>query len=69
MVATTLEALAQGDRMVGVVTHVTELAERVPVRFRVARERQDLHRRPRGTVRGGDGPDVADGPVMTSGTG
>jgi exonuclease SbcC len=37
VVATTLEALAQGDRMVGVVTHVTELAERVPVRFRVAR--------------------------------
>jgi len=37
VVATTLEALAQGDRMVGVVTHVTELAERVPVRFRVAK--------------------------------
>jgi exonuclease SbcC len=37
VVATTLEALAQGDRMVGVVTHVTELAERVPVRFRVTR--------------------------------
>ena len=37
VVATTLEALAQGDRMVGVVTHVTELAERVPVRFRVVR--------------------------------
>ena len=37
VVATTLEALAQGDRMVGVVTHVAELAERVPVRFRVAR--------------------------------
>ena len=37
VVATTLEALAQGDRMVGIVTHVAELAERVPVRFRVAR--------------------------------
>lgn len=37
VVATTLEALAQGDRMVGVVTHVGALAERVPVRFRVAR--------------------------------
>jgi exonuclease SbcC len=36
-VATTLEALAQGDRMVGLVTHVAELAERVPVRFRVTR--------------------------------
>lgn len=37
VVAATLEALAQGDRMVGVVTHVAELAERVPVRFRVTR--------------------------------
>jgi exonuclease SbcC len=37
VVASTLETLAQGDRMVGVVTHVTELAERVPVRFRVTR--------------------------------
>ena len=37
VVATTLEALAHGDRMVGVVTHVAELAERVPVRFRVTR--------------------------------
>jgi exonuclease SbcC len=37
VVATTLESLAQGDRMVGVVTHVAELAERVPVRFRVTR--------------------------------
>ena len=37
VVATTLETLAQGERMVGVVTHVTALAERVPVRFRVAR--------------------------------
>ena len=37
VVAATLEALAEGDRMVGVVTHVTALAERVPVRFRVAR--------------------------------
>jgi DNA repair protein SbcC/Rad50 len=37
VVATTLEALAQGQRMVGVVTHVTALAERVPVRFRVTR--------------------------------
>jgi DNA repair protein SbcC/Rad50 len=37
VVASTLETLAQGERMVGVVTHVTALAERVPVRFRVAR--------------------------------
>lgn len=36
-VAVTLERLAQGDRMVGVVTHVQGLAERVPTRFRVSR--------------------------------
>jgi exonuclease SbcC len=33
-----LESLAAGgDRMVGVVTHVGALAERVPVRFAVSR--------------------------------
>ena len=37
VVATTLETLAQGERMVGIVTHVPALAERVPVRFRVTR--------------------------------
>lgn len=38
-VAATLEALAaQGDRMVGVVTHVSALAERVPVRFEVRKD-------------------------------
>ena len=37
-VATTLERLASdSDRMVGVVTHVPALAERVPVRFVVRR--------------------------------
>jgi DNA repair protein SbcC/Rad50 len=37
-VASTLERLAaDSDRMVGVVTHVSELAERVPVRFVVKR--------------------------------
>ena len=38
MVATTLETLAQSQRMVGVITHVTALAERVPVRFVVNRD-------------------------------
>ncbi|WP_329315387.1 SMC family ATPase [Streptomyces sp. NBC_01278] len=37
-VADTLETLAQGDRMVGLITHVPGLAERVPVRFRVRRD-------------------------------
>jgi DNA repair protein SbcC/Rad50 len=38
-VATTLERLAADkDRMVGLVTHVTALAERVPVRFVVSRD-------------------------------
>jgi exonuclease SbcC len=44
-VAATLENLAaRGDRMVGVVTHVAALAERIPVRFEVSRD-------PRGTAR------------------
>lgn len=38
VVASTLENLAQGRRMVGVVTHVAALAERVPVRFEVSRD-------------------------------
>ena len=38
VVASTLETLAQDDRMVGVITHVSALAERVPVRFHVARD-------------------------------
>lgn len=38
IVAATLESLAQGDRMVGVVTHVAALAERVPVRYVVNRD-------------------------------
>ena len=38
-VAATLENLAsRGDRMVGVVTHVPGLAERIPVRFEVSRD-------------------------------
>jgi exonuclease SbcC len=39
VVAATLESLAaRGDRMVGVVTHVHALAERVPVRFEVHKD-------------------------------
>jgi exonuclease SbcC len=38
IVAGTLENLAQGNRMVGVVTHVAALADRVPVRFEVSRD-------------------------------
>jgi len=38
-VAATLENLAaRGDRMVGVVTHVAALAERIPVRFELSRD-------------------------------
>ncbi|OLT21155.1 exonuclease SbcC [Pseudonocardia sp. CNS-139] len=40
-VASTLEALAtRGDRLVGVITHVPALAERVPVRFAVSRDQR-----------------------------
>ena len=39
VVAATLEALAAGgDRMVGIVTHVTALADRVPTRFTVSKD-------------------------------
>ena len=39
VVAATLENLAaRGDRMVGVVTHVAALADRIPVRFEVTRD-------------------------------
>ena len=34
-VAATIESLGAGGRMVGIVTHVRELAARVPVRFEV----------------------------------
>ncbi|HKA03641.1 MAG TPA: SMC family ATPase, partial [Acidimicrobiales bacterium] len=36
-VAATIDALAGGGRMVGIVTHVRELAERVPVRYVVTK--------------------------------
>ncbi len=40
-VASTLETLAaRGDRVVGVITHVPALAERVPVRFAVRRDQR-----------------------------
>lgn len=37
-VADTVEALGSGDRLVGLVTHVRELADRVPVRYDVAKD-------------------------------
>jgi exonuclease SbcC len=36
-VASTIENLAVGDRMVGLITHVAELSDRVPVRYVVAK--------------------------------
>jgi exonuclease SbcC len=36
-VASTLEALGGDGRMVGIVTHVRDLAERVPVRYEVVK--------------------------------
>jgi exonuclease SbcC len=39
VVAATIENLGQSGRMVGVVTHVGELAARVPVRFEVSKGR------------------------------
>jgi exonuclease SbcC len=44
IVAATLENLAaRGDRMVGVVTHVGPLAERIPVRFEVRKDAKSAH--------------------------
>ncbi|WP_344251979.1 SMC family ATPase [Actinoplanes campanulatus] len=44
VVAATLENLAaRGDRMVGLVTHVHALAERVPVRFEVRKDARTAH--------------------------
>jgi exonuclease SbcC len=41
MVAATLEELAtRGDQMVGIVTHISALAERVPTRFAVQRDQR-----------------------------
>jgi len=37
VVADTIENLGQEDRMVGVITHVKELADRIPVRFQVTK--------------------------------
>jgi exonuclease SbcC len=42
-VATTLERLTAGDRMVGIVTHVPTLADRVPVRFEITRDAAGSH--------------------------
>ena len=45
IVAATLERLAaRGDRMVGVVTHVSGLAERIPVRFEVSKDARGVSR-------------------------
>ena len=44
VVASTLENLASsGSRMVGVITHVAALAERIPVRFQVHRDALGSH--------------------------
>ncbi len=56
VVATTLETLAQGQRMVGVITHVAALAERVPVRFVVSRNARTSSV----TREGPAGPELAD---------
>jgi exonuclease SbcC len=42
-VAATLERLVGGERMVGIVTHVPALAERVPVRFEIRRDERGSH--------------------------
>ena len=43
IVAGTLENLAKGERMVGIITHVAALADRIPVRFVVRRDDRSSH--------------------------
>ena len=43
LVATTIENLGASDRMVGIVTHVPELAQRMPVQFRVTKGARSSH--------------------------
>ncbi len=43
VVASTMEALGDGGRVVGIVTHVKELADRVPVRFVVWKDARSAH--------------------------
>ncbi len=43
MVAATIENLGVSDRMVGIVTHVPELAQRMPVQFRVTKGARSSH--------------------------
>ena len=43
MVASTIENLGAEDRMVGIVTHVPELAARMPVQFRVTKGARSSH--------------------------
>jgi len=43
IVAGTIESLAHGERQVGIVTHVAELADRMPTRFRVRKEAGSVH--------------------------
>ncbi|MEO6468951.1 MAG: SMC family ATPase [Acidimicrobiia bacterium] len=43
MVATTIENLGASERMVGIVTHVPELAQRMPVQFRVTKGARSSH--------------------------
>ncbi|MGH2707981.1 MAG: hypothetical protein ACRDJK_06765, partial [Actinomycetota bacterium] len=38
VVATAVDSLAARGRMVGIVTHVRELADRVPLQFRVRKD-------------------------------
>ena len=44
---TTIEELGSAGRMVGVVTHIRELADRMPVRFEVTKRRRHVDRRAR----------------------
>ena len=43
VVATAMEELSASGRLIGIVTHIRELADRMPVRFEVRRDATSAH--------------------------
>ena len=71
MVVSALDALHGGQRMVGIVTHVRDLAERLPARLEVRRQGSSVDRVDRLAGDGSSRPDGGrlddGGPVVAAG--